>query len=73
MYWNVSYNARPECQYLFPDECHFSPCAGNSLEVCLYLGAERCGGEGPAVTLPPGELMYMDIGFSGLSASRKSN
>jgi hypothetical protein len=30
-------------------------------------------GEGPAVTLPPGELMYMDIGFSGLSASRKSN
>jgi hypothetical protein len=25
----------------------------------------------PAVTLPPGELMYIEIGFSGLSASRK--
>ena len=25
----------------------------------------------PAVTLPPGELMYRLIGFSGLSASRK--
>lgn len=25
------------------------------------------------MTLPPGELMYIDIGFSGLSASRNSN
>jgi hypothetical protein len=34
--------------------------------ICLSIN-ERI----PAVTLPPGELMYIEIGFSGLSASRK--
>ena len=27
----------------------------------------------PALTLPPGELMYIEMGFSGFSASRYSN
>ena len=27
----------------------------------------------PEVTMPPGELMYMEISFSGFSASRKSS
>ena len=48
MYWNVSYKANPNRQY-------------------VYLGQK----DEPAVTLPPGELMYIEIGLSGLSASRK--
>lgn len=34
-------------------------------------GGREGGGYVPAVTEPPGELMYKWIGFSGLSASRK--
>ncbi len=66
MYWNVSYNARPTVTTY---SCLSVLFGGGTV---LRFG--RGGGDAaPAVTLPPGELMYMDIGFSGLSASKKSN
>lgn len=42
--------------------------------VCAMLANGRGPSEGiPAVTDPPGELMYRLMGLSGLSASRNSN